>query len=138
MPPTTEHPTAGPSPVASLRLGFDLASVEDVRESLAGPARDRYLERVFTRAERRTPDPASLAECFAAKEATIKLLRPHAGDPVAWRDMDVRRRGGGAISVVLSGSALAIARRERIGPVTGRLASAGADLVAAVLVAEGA
>jgi holo-[acyl-carrier protein] synthase len=63
----------------NLRFGLDLTSVSSVRDSLAEHG-DRYLERNFTPREvdasRRGGrlDPRRLAERFAVKEATLKVL----------------------------------------------------------------
>ena len=81
---------------------------------------DRYLERVFTEAERgycaavaaQGGDSAPhLAARFAAKEAVIKVLRPAAGEPLAHRSVEVVRGVDGACSVRLEGNAEALARR---------------------------
>lgn len=131
----TKQRTAEGSDAPCRRVGFDLTSVADVRETLAGPVADRYLQRVFTPEERRCAAPAGLAACFAVKEATIKLLRPRGTDPIAWSDMNVRHHGAGAVTVALKGTAAVLARREGVGLVAGRVTSAGTDQVAAVLTA---
>lgn len=71
---------------------------------------DRFLRRVFTEAEiayctrRRDPVP-HLAGRFAAKEATMKALGTGLSRGVAWKDIEVFRRGGPP-QLRLSGGAL--------------------------------
>jgi holo-[acyl-carrier protein] synthase len=101
---------------ASDRVGVDLV---DVREVAASVERfgDRYLSRVFTRAETNyalaANDPIvtarRLAARFAAKEATVKALT--AGDRgINPRDIEVVRLEDGAVVLALSGAAFAAAR----------------------------
>ena len=96
-----------------LRVGMDLVEVEQVAASVERFG-DRYLNRVFTAHEVAScPGPPSvaapgLAARFAAKEATIKVLRPTANQP-DWRSMEVRRTTGGWCTMVLSGHAAAMA-----------------------------
>lgn len=131
--PSAPHPPCSPP----ARVGLDLASVADVREALAGPAGYRYLGRVYTPAERAAcaGDPAALAGCFAAKEAAIKVLRPRREDPVAWADIEVRRRPDATVGIELTGPAAGLARRDGLGTLSGSVSSAGSDLVAAVVMA---
>jgi holo-[acyl-carrier protein] synthase len=96
-----------------VRVGIDLVSVDSVRESLATHA-DHYLERVYTERECedcRTPrgiDPHRLAARFAAKEATLKVLRP--GDVgLSLKAIEVRRDPAGWVDLELSGVAAALA-----------------------------
>jgi len=101
---------------AAERVGIDLQSVAPVRDSLREHAA-RYLERVYTEREvedsRRdgAVDPERLAARFAAKEATLKVLRPGADDPVPWRCIEVRRRPEGWVDLELSGPAAALAEQ---------------------------
>lgn len=114
----------------ALRIGLDLLHADRVAESIATHS-ERYLDRVFTAEELRDcaaadgPDPDRLAARFAAKEATIKVLRPGADEPVAWRDIAVLRGPAGAPALRLTGSAAALA------------AAAGIDDVAVSLTHEG-
>lgn len=79
-------------------LGFDATDIPRVREVFERYG-DRFLRRVFTEAEiaycmrRRDPVP-HLAGRFAAKEATMKALGTGLSRGVAWRDIEVVRRGG--------------------------------------------
>ncbi len=96
-----------------LRVGIDLVSVDSVRDSLRTHA-DRYLERIFTARERedcRTDagiDPERLAARFAAKEATLKVLRPEE-QGIPWNTIEVRRHPAGWVELELSGRAAALA-----------------------------
>src|SRR6185437_782701 len=90
----------------ALALGVDLVSVREVAESLARFG-DRYTERLFTRDEiaycLRDPQLAAerFAARFAAKEATMKVLRVVATDAVAWISIEVRRMPEGWCEIVL-------------------------------------
>jgi holo-[acyl-carrier protein] synthase len=103
----------------SLRVGIDLVSVGSVEESLQTHA-EHYLQRVYTEREVedcRTADgvaPARLAARFAAKEATIKVLRPGAGEAIPWRSVELRRDSSGAVGLELSGRAAALAEEAGI------------------------
>lgn len=110
---------APPDGGATIRTGCDVQSIDEVRASLArfGP---RYAERVFTPHELVAvggidgPDPApGLAARFAAKEATIKVLRPEAEAP-DWRSIEVVRRAGGWCELALGGAACRLAREQGI------------------------
>jgi len=65
----------------AVRVGIDLVSVDAVRQSLSEHG-EHYLSRVYSEREVRDcttpsgPDPERLAARFAAKEATLKVLRP--------------------------------------------------------------
>jgi holo-[acyl-carrier protein] synthase len=96
-----------------LRVGIDLVSVESVRDSVNEHA-EHYLRRVYTEREVRDcskpggVDPERLAARFAAKEATLKVLRPgEVGVP--WFQIEVRRNPEGSVELELSGAAAALA-----------------------------
>jgi len=84
------------------RVGIDLVSVDTVRESIREHG-DRYLERIYTEAELRDclgaegTVPERLAARFAAKEATIKVLRP-TDEPIPWHDIEVIRHPSGSVA----------------------------------------
>lgn len=83
--------------MAVVGLGMDVCSVERIRKILEGDRADRFLERVYTDAERalcsaRADAASAYAARFAAKEALVKALGAPAG--VRWRDMEVVRHGG--------------------------------------------
>ena len=61
-------------------------------------------------------DVARLAARFAAKEATIKTLRPE-GAPLPWRSIEVVREPAGAVGVELTGLAAEHAASAGIGSV---------------------
>jgi holo-[acyl-carrier protein] synthase len=101
-----------------LRVGTDLQSIAQVAASIERFG-DRYLRRLFTTHELDCcqggtgPDAASgLAARFAAKEATIKVLRPPDRIP-PWTDIEVRRQPGGWCDLLLAGEA------ERLGVAAG-------------------
>jgi holo-[acyl-carrier protein] synthase len=105
-------PGSGALPGA--RLGFDLARVSGIAESIRLFGR-RFTDRFFTPAEldyalSGTGQCAErLAARFAAKEAVIKALNlSEAG--VGWRDIEVVKRADGSCSVVLHGEAHRIAQ----------------------------
>ena len=106
-------------PVSTLRVGVDLVRVADVAESLARFG-DRYAARVFTPDEREycrsdaTQTAQRYAARFAAKEATLKVLRPACDDGVALQSIEIRRVTSGACEVHLHGEALTLARRAGI------------------------
>jgi holo-[acyl-carrier protein] synthase len=94
-------------------VGIDLTSIAEVRDSIERFG-DQYVKRVFTAHEidscasdGRT-DPAGLAARFAAKEATIKVLRPNGVQP-DWKSIEVRKHEDGWCGIELSGTAAAMA-----------------------------
>jgi holo-[acyl-carrier protein] synthase len=95
---------------------MDLVDVRGVEEALRTHP-DRYLRRVYSprevdechRAGRL--DARLLAQCFAAKEAVVKVLAPASGDAVPWPAVTVRRRGGRPQAVLEGGAADLAARR---------------------------
>ena len=100
-----------------LRVGIDVASLRQVRDSWERHGQ-RYLDRIFTATEVQEssvdgiPDPTRLAACFAAKEATLKVLRPIAENP-AWSSIEMRRRPDASPYVVMHDEAARMA--ESIG-----------------------
>ena len=83
-------------------VGVDLAQITRLRRAVERWD-ERFLRRVFTEAEiaycRRRRDPIPhLAARFAAKEATLKALGTGLAMGVNWREMEVRRERGEAIS----------------------------------------
>ncbi len=97
----------------SMRVGTDLVSVDVVRQSIRVHA-EHYLKRVYTQRELDdclTPqgiDPERLAGRFAAKEATLKVLRPR-DEAVPLNTIEVCRDPSGWIELELSGPAAALA-----------------------------
>jgi holo-[acyl-carrier protein] synthase len=78
---------------------------------------ERFLRRVFTDAEiaycrsRRDPVPHFAAR-FAAKEAGLKALGTGLSLGVNWRELEVRREGGQAPVLLLSGRSREIGLRR--------------------------
>ena len=110
---------------ATLRVGIDLVSVDEVADSVRHFG-DRYVTRIYTsheidscRAEMGhgdagAPGPSeayaigSLAARFAAKEAVMKVLRP-IGVQLDWRTIEIHRMTGGWCEIRLSGRAATMA-----------------------------
>jgi holo-[acyl-carrier protein] synthase len=76
---------------------------------------------------------ASLAARFAAKEATLKVLRPVGHQP-DWRSVEVRRHAGGWCTMALSGHAAVLADEAGIAELAVSLTHEG-DVAAAVVIA---
>jgi holo-[acyl-carrier protein] synthase len=95
-----------------LRVGIDLVRSASIALSIHEHG-DAYLERVFTAQEVADckRDPLRLAARFAAKEATMKVLRPHPDDAVPWPSIEVVRNAPGAPSIRLHGPAAALAEQ---------------------------
>jgi holo-[acyl-carrier protein] synthase len=119
-------------------VGVDLTRVAEVAASIERFG-DRYLRRLFTEHElsscRGRPETvaAGLAARFAAKEATIKVLKPEAARP-DWRSMEVRRAPSGACEMHLTDYAARLAVAAGITDLAVSLSHEG-DLAAAVVVA---
>jgi holo-[acyl-carrier protein] synthase len=97
-----------------MNVGMDLVSTDEVRESLQAHG-DRYLERIFTERELSEcgRNPRRLAGRFAAKEATMKLLRT-GDEPLPWRAIGVHEARDGGLGIELSGAAAALAERRGV------------------------
>ena len=97
-----------------LRVGTDLCRAADIQDSI-DQFGDRFLTRVFTPDELKYAGESTvlcadrLAARFAAKEATIKVLRPIEARP-NWRSIQVRRDHSGWCDVVLDGFAATLAQ----------------------------
>jgi holo-[acyl-carrier protein] synthase len=137
--PGPESVLRGESGAIVIRVGTDLVSVEAVREALEAHG-SRYLTRVYTERELEdcrtggTVDPERLAARFAAKEATIKLLR--GGDAsVPWRSIEVRRDPAGWVDLLLSGPAATLAETAGIRDLSLSVSHDG-GFASAVVVAE--
>ena len=122
-----------------LRVGADITRVDDVASSVVRFG-DRYLQRLFTPHELAscTGSPsvmaASLAARFAAKEATIKVLRPVDGAP-GWRTIEVRQHRSGWCDLHLTDEAAELAAEADITELAVSLTHEGA-MAAAVVVAQ--
>jgi holo-[acyl-carrier protein] synthase len=103
----------------TVRVGADLIRVRQVADSIDRFG-DRYLCRVYTEQEIKSCGGLQsvaaerLAARFAAKEATIKVLRPTDYQP-DWRSMEVQRHPEGWCSITLSGYAATLAAQAGIG-----------------------
>ena len=92
-------------------IGSDLCDVRRIEGVLARHG-DRFLDRVFTpaeraKAERRKNRAETYAKRFAAKEACAKALGTGFRAGVFWRDMGVVNLPSGRPTMKLSGGALA-------------------------------
>jgi holo-[acyl-carrier protein] synthase len=125
----------------TVRTGTDLTSVKEVEDAIAQFG-DKYLDRLFTRHEldsaQGTPHvvASSLAARFAAKEATIKVLRPNGrpDEAVDWRSIEVRREETGWCSLHLTGEARVLAERAGVTDISVSLSHEG-EMASAVVVA---
>ena len=101
-----------------LGLGSDLIDIRRIEKTIDRFG-ERFLERIFTEAERHKCDrranrTASYARRFAAKEAAAKALGTGFRRGVFWRDLGVINLPGGQPSMQLTGGALK--RLEAITP----------------------
>ena len=100
-----------------LGLGSDLIDIRRIEQTIERFG-DRFLERIFTDAERRRCDrradrAAGYARRFAAKEACSKALGTGFRRGVFWRDLAVVNLASGAPTMRLSGGA-----RRRLDEIT--------------------
>ncbi len=104
--------------LGALRVGTDLVAVAEVAESVARFG-DRYLGRIYTEHEVSCCEgppavvAAGLAARFAAKEATIKVLRPSGHQP-EWRSIEIRRHPAGWCRLNLTDEAARMADEQGI------------------------
>ncbi len=94
--------------------GVDLAEVARIRRSVDRYG-DRFLERVFTEAEREYAGDGPrrferLAARFAAKEAVFKALGTGWAEGAGWTDIEAIREPSGKPTLVLHGKAHDMAR----------------------------
>jgi holo-[acyl-carrier protein] synthase len=104
--------------VIILGLGSDLIDIRRIEKTIDRFG-ERFLDRIFTEAERRKCDrranrAASYARRYAAKEAAAKALGTGFRRGVFWRDLGVINLPGGQPSMLLTGGALK--RLEAITP----------------------
>jgi holo-[acyl-carrier protein] synthase len=93
-----------------LGLGSDLVDIRRIEQTIERFG-DRFLDRIFTDAERRKCErradrAASYARRFAAKEACSKALGTGFRDGVFWRDLGVVNLPSGQPAMELTGGAL--------------------------------
>jgi holo-[acyl-carrier protein] synthase len=91
-------------------LGSDIVDVRRIANVIERHG-ERFLERIFTaaeraKAERRANKAETYAKRFAAKEACSKALGTGLRSGVFWRDMGVVNRPSGAPTMLLTGGAL--------------------------------
>src|SRR5881227_1086509 len=101
-----------------LGIGSDMIDIRRI-EQASERFGDRFLERIFTDAERRKCErranrSASYARRFAAKEACSKALGTGFRNGVFWRDFGVTNLASGQPCMQLTGGALR--RLEEITP----------------------
>jgi holo-[acyl-carrier protein] synthase len=124
---------------SDLRFGLDLVPVAAVAQTLADQG-SRYLERIYTGAEIAAShgaqgiDPRRLAERFAVKEATLKVL-PVADEGLDLRTIELVCEPDGRLAVALHGRAAEIAASAGIGRIAVSV-TRDARLAAAVVAAE--
>lgn len=99
-------------------MGSDITDIRRI-EKVIGRHGQRFIERIFTeaeraRAERRAHPMATYAKRFAAKEACAKALGTGIRRGVWWRDMGVINLPSGRPTMQLTGGALR--RLEQITP----------------------
>jgi holo-[acyl-carrier protein] synthase len=122
-----------------MRVGIDMVSVDAVRESIRQHG-DRYVKRIYTEGELSDCHtdqgliPERLAARFAAKEATLKVLRP-VNEAIPWRTIEIVRHGAGWVSVKLSGRAAALAAEAQLGNFELSICHEG-NYASAVVIAE--
>ncbi len=92
-------------------IGSDLIDVRRIAKVIERHG-DRFLDRIFTaaeraRAERRAKSVETYAKRFAAKEACSKALGTGIRAGVWWRDMGVVNLPSGRPTMLLTGGALA-------------------------------
>jgi holo-[acyl-carrier protein] synthase len=121
------------------RVGIDLVSVDAVQRSIDEHG-DRYLKRLYTEGELRdcSTDQGIVAERlaarFAAKEATLKVLRP-VDEAIPWRAMEVVRHGAGWVEIELSGRAADLAAEAGLTELTLSISHEG-GYASAIVIAE--
>ncbi|MFZ5469403.1 MAG: holo-ACP synthase [Myxococcota bacterium] len=121
--------------MAVVGLGIDVCGVDRIRRLLASGRGARFLERVYTPAERaecsrRADAAAAFAARFAAKEALIKALGAPSG--LRWKDMEVMREGS-APFFRLHGVAQAEVTRRRLRPLLAMTHDAGVAAATVIL-----
>src|SRR5947209_6848049 len=116
-------------------VGIDLVAREEVEAAVRAHG-ERYLQRVYTEAERQDAgdDALRLAARFAAKEATMKALAPE-DEPLPWQDIAVWRDPHGRPHIHLTGAADRLARERNVNDLAVSLSHEG-DLAVAVVLAQ--
>ena len=101
-----------------LGVGSDLIDIRRIEAAIARFG-DRFIDRIFTEAERRrcerraNPGP-SYARRFAAKEAAFKAMeRGWMGD-ISWKEIEVYNEPSGAPRIVFYGKALELIKEKKV------------------------
>jgi len=94
--------------------GIDLVEIARIEQTVERYG-DRFLDRVYTRAEqaycrRKRRSAESFAARFAAKEAGAKALGTGISFGVSWLEIEVAREAGGRPTLQFHGRAAEIAR----------------------------
>ncbi len=92
-----------------LSIGIDVVEIERI-ERAVGRLGDRFLDRIFTPAEREYCDARGArfvhyAGRFAAKEAAMKALGTGWAEGVAWREIEILPSVGGPPQLSITGTA---------------------------------
>ena len=123
-----------------LGTGIDLVEVERIERSLSVYG-ERFLERVFTPAEREYCDrhknrAERYAARFAAKEAGMKALGTGWRRGIRWRDLEVARRPGGRPTLNFAGAAAQMAAHLRVRNVALSLTHTATQAMAEVILED--
>jgi holo-[acyl-carrier protein] synthase len=102
------------------RVGIDIVDIRRIQDSIQRFG-DRFLNRLFTKEEQaycktlanNEVTAQRFAARFAAKEATIKVLRP-ARAMLDWRSIEIRRHQDGYCDIVLHEEAANLAQQRGI------------------------
>ena len=120
-------------------LGVDIVEVARLEAALRRHG-DRFVERVFTEAERAACDPRvdrvlAFAARFAAKEACLKALGTGWAEGLGFRDVEIVREGNQPPRLILHGKAAR--RAEALGVIRSHVSlTHQPGLAAAVVVLE--
>ncbi|HEY2038924.1 MAG TPA: holo-ACP synthase [Edaphobacter sp.] len=123
-----------------LGIGTDMIEIGRIERSIEQFG-ERFLDRIFTPGEiaychqKKRHSGESFAARFAAKEAGAKALGTGISRGITWKEIEVRRRPGGAPTLHLSGRALKRAEQMGIARLSLSLTH-GRDVAMAVVIAE--
>jgi holo-[acyl-carrier protein] synthase len=118
--------------------GVDIVEIARI-ESMLQAHGERFLDRVFTMAERAYAEASvpgraeRYAARFAAKEAVFKALACGWSGGTAWTDVGVTHREGGAPIVTLQGQTAVLAAQRRVSQWSISLSHAGGMAMASVI-----
>lgn len=98
--------------------GIDVVEIPRLAELLSQHG-DRFVERVFTQAERaycqgKKRELEHLAGRFAAKEAVLKVLGTGWSGRISWQDIEVTNNSAGQPGVALCGECARVAEQLNI------------------------